>query len=259
MHFSNRCLFNAEGLWRKARKNHWPAPKKAGTNALQVSPLQHIGTLRLHARDVFDVNVISKTYNTDDAWRLHTTYSTVVFLCGVINDQPFCRNESRVRQWLAVSRQCRSQARPSWKVGEARFETAVRSCEFFPTNPEGVCEFIPQTGLFVGFYLTKKTLDTPLVGALGLVGRGFGLAGRAGLGWAWGLAVHGVGRAGRVAALGVVSLGRALGTLAGSLRWVRRRVWPAGCAGLGWAWGLAMLGALAGLGVVLKSRSTLSK
>ena len=29
------------------------------------------------------------------------------------------------------------------------------------------------------------------MGALGLVGRGFGPAGRAGLGWAWGLAVLG--------------------------------------------------------------------
>lgn len=80
MHFSNRCFFNAEGLWRKAHKNHWPAPKKAGPNALQVSPLQHIDSLRLHARHVFDVNVISKTNNTDDVWRLHTTDSTVVFL-----------------------------------------------------------------------------------------------------------------------------------------------------------------------------------
>ena len=41
----------------------------------------------------------------------------------------------------------------------------------------------PQTGLPVGFYLRKNRLDT-LVGALGLVGRGFGPAGRAGLGWA---------------------------------------------------------------------------
>ena len=40
----------------------------------------------------------------------------------------------------------------------------------------------PQTGLPVGFYLRKNRLDT-LVGALGLVGRGFGPAGRAGLGW----------------------------------------------------------------------------
>ena len=37
------------------------------------------------------------------------------------------------------------------------------------------------------------------MGALGLVGRGFGPAGRAGLGWAWGLAVLGV-----LAGLGVV-------------------------------------------------------
>ena len=51
------------------------------------------------------------------------------------------------------------------------------------------------------------------MGALGLVGRGFGPAGRAGLGWAWG--------------------------------------WQCWAHWLGWAWGLAVLGALAGLGVVL--------
>ena len=89
------------------------------------------------------------------------------------------------------------------------------------------------------------------MGALGLVGRGFGPAGRAGLGWAWGLAVLGA-----LAGLGVV-----LGVLGAG--WVGRRVWPcwarwAGWRGvwpLGWAWcwawGLAVLGALAGLGVVL--------
>ena len=44
------------------------------------------------------------------------------------------------------------------------------------------CVF-PQAGLFVGFYLRKTRLDT-LVGALGGVGR-------AGLGWAWGLALVG--------------------------------------------------------------------
>ena len=48
---------------------------------------------------------------------------------------------------------------------------------------------------------------------MGAVGRGFGPAGRAGLGWAWGLAVLGA-------------------------RWLG---W-AWC----WAWGLAVLGALAG-------------
>ena len=124
----------------------------------------------------------------------------------------------------------------------------------------------PQTGLPVGFSLRKKLnrLDT-LLGALGLVGRGFGCAGRAGLGWAWGLAVlgalaglGGVGRAmgwawglavlGALAGLGV-GFGRA-----GRAGWVGRVVdvrahWMgwAWC----WAWGLAVLGALAGLGVVL--------
>ena len=93
--------------------------------------------------------------------------------------------------------------------------------------------FFPKQVYLWGSILEKNTLDT-LVGALGLVGRGFGPAGRAGLGWAWGLAVLGAlacagwvgcgvgraGRAGRVAGLGVVSPG-----------WVRRGVWPAGRAG----------------------------
>ena len=132
--------------------------------------------------------------------------------------------------------------------------------------------FFPKQVYLWGSILEKNTLDT-LVGALGLVGRGFGPAGRAGLGWAWGLAVLGalacagwcgVGPAGRVAGLGVVSLG-----------WVRRGVWPAGRAGwvgrgvgwvgrgvgrgvwpcwarwLGWAcwaWGLAVVGALGWVG-----------
>ena len=128
----------------------------------------------------------------------------------------------------------------------------------------------PKQVYLWGSILEKNRLDT-LVGALGLVGRGFGPAGRAGLGWAWGLAVLGalacgVGRAGRAGWVG---------------RGVGRGVWPcwarwlgwawcwacwarwlgvvlgvgfgrAGRAGLGWAWGLAMLGALAGLGVVFK-------
>ena len=86
------------------------------------------------------------------------------------------------------------------------------------------------------------------MGALGLVGRGFGPAGRAGLGWAWGLAVLGA-----LAGLGVV-----LGVLGAGCRvwpcwacWAGwRGVWPLGWAWC-WAWGLAVLGALAGLGVVL--------
>ena len=73
---------------------------------------------------------------------------------------------------------------------------------------------------------------------------GFGSAGRAGLGWAWcwaccGLGV-GFGCAGRAGCVG-----RAVG----------RGVWPCLARWLGWAWcwapGLAVLGALAGLGVVL--------
>ena len=69
-----------------------------------------------------------------------------------------------------------------------------------------------------------------------MVGRGFGPAGRGGLGWAWGLAVLGA-----LAGLGVV-----LGVL-----WVGRGVWLCWARWLGWAWGLAVLGVLAGLGVVL--------
>ena len=69
-------------------------------------------------------------------------------------------------------------------------------------------ELVPQTGLPVGFFLRKflekNRLDT-LVGALCCVGRGFGCAGRAGLGWAFG---------------------------------------SSGRAGLGWASGLALVGAL---------------
>ena len=86
-----------------------------------------------------------------------------------------------------------------------------------------------------GSLLEKNRLDT-LLGTLGLVGRGFGPAGRAGLGWAWGLAVLGA-----LAGLGVV-----LGVL-----WVGRGVWLCWARWLGWAWGLAVLGAVAGLGVVL--------
>ena len=110
--------------------------------------------------------------------------------------------------------------------------------------------FFPKQVYLWGSILEKNRLDT-LVGALGLVGRGFGPAGRAGLGWAWGLAARRAGWVGR----GVGRAGRA--------GWVGRRVWPcwarwAGWRGvwpLGWAWcwawGLAVLGALAGLGVVL--------
>ena len=57
------------------------------------------------------------------------------------------------------------------------------------------------------------------MGVLGLVGRGFGLAGRAGLGWAWGLAVLGA-----LAGLGV-GFGRA-GRAGWVGRGVGRGVWP---------------------------------
>ena len=70
----------------------------------------------------------------------------------------------------------------------------------------------------MGFYLRKNRLDT-LISALGLVGRGFGPAGRAGLGWAWGLAVLGA-----LAGLGV-GFGRA-----GRGGWVGRGVGRAGRA-----------------------------
>ena len=50
--------------------------------------------------------------------------------------------------------------------------------------------FFPKQVYLWGSILEKKRLDT-LVGALCCVGRGFGCAGRAGLGWAWDLAVLG--------------------------------------------------------------------
>ena len=70
--------------------------------------------------------------------------------------------------------------------------------------------FFPKQVYLWGSILEKNRLDT-LVGAQGLVGRGFGPAGRAGLGWAWGLAVLGA-----LAGLGVVLVGRGVG----------RGVWP---------------------------------
>ena len=84
----------------------------------------------------------------------------------------------------------------------------------------------------MGFSLRKNRLDT-LLGALGLVGRGFGPAGRAGLGWAWGLAVLGA-----LAGLGVV-----LGVL-----WVGRGVWQCWARWLGWAWCWACCGLGVGFG-----------
>ena len=82
-----------------------------------------------------------------------------------------------------------------------------------------VSRFFPKQVYLWGSILEKKRLDT-LVGALCYVGRGFGCAGRAGLGWAWGLGWVGrrfgflcmarwaglgvgFGRAGRAGRLGV--------------------------------------------------------
>ena len=103
-----------------------------------------------------------------------------------------------------------------------------------------------------GSLLEKNRLDT-LLGALGLVGRGFGPAGRVGLGWAWGLAVLGA-LAGLGVVLGVLCVGR--GVWLCWARWLGWAwCWACWARWLGWAWcwawGLAVLGALAGLGVVL--------
>ena len=122
----------------------------------------------------------------------------------------------------------------------------------------------PKQVYLWGSLLEKNRLDT-LLGALGLVGRGFGLAGRAGLGWAWCWAVLGalaglgvgfgcaVGWAWCWAVLGALAgLGVGFGC-AGRAGWVGRGVWACWARWLGWAWcwawGLAVLGALAGLGV----------
>ena len=87
------------------------------------------------------------------------------------------------------------------------------------------------------------------MGALGLVGRGFGPAGRAGLGWAWGLAVLGFGRAGRAGWVGRVGRAGRAGWVG---RGVGRGVWPCWARWAGVGVGLAMVGALTGLGVVFK-------
>ena len=134
--------------------------------------------------------------------------------------------------------------------------------------------FFPKQVYLWGSILEKNRLDA-LVGALGLVGRGFGCAGRAAWGWAWcwalwaGLGVdlavlgalrgvgRGVGRAGLGWAWIWLCWARCvgLGVVLGALGWVGRGVWPcwarwAGLgvgfgrverAGLGWAWGLAVL------------------
>ena len=137
--------------------------------------------------------------------------------------------------------------------------------------------FFPEQVYLWGSLLQKNRLDT-LLGALGLVGRGFGPAGRASLGvwqcwarwlrgvgravgWAWGLAVLGT-----LAGLGVgwPCWARWLGWAwcwacwARWLGWAWCWAWGLAVLGswLGWAWGWAWcwawgLGALAGLGVVL--------
>ena len=95
--------------------------------------------------------------------------------------------------------------------------------------------------------------DLALLGALGWVGRGVWQCWARWLGWAWCWACCGLG----------VGFG-----CAGRTGWVGRGVWPCWARWLGWAWcwacwarwlgwawcwawGLAVLGALAGLGVVL--------
>ena len=103
----------------------------------------------------------------------------------------------------------------------------------------------PQWGSILG----KNTLDT-------LVGRGFGPAGRAELGWAWGLAVLGalacaggvgcgVGHAGRAGWVGRVGRAGWVG------RGVGRGVWPcrARWAGLGVGFGHAGRAGWVGRGV----------
>ena len=102
-----------------------------------------------------------------------------------------------------------------------------------------------------GSLLEKNRLE-------GLVGRGFGPAGRAGLGWAWDLAVLGA-LAGLGVVLGVLWVGRGVWLCwaglgvgfgrAGRAGWVGRAgragwvgrgvgrgVWPCWARWLGWAW-----------------------
>ena len=137
--------------------------------------------------------------------------------------------------------------------------------------------FFPKQVYLWGSILEKNRLDA-LVGALGLVGRGFGCAGRAAWGWAWcwarwaGLGVdlavlgalrgvgRGVGRAGLGWAWIWLCWARCvgLGVVLGALGWVGRGFGCAGRAAWGWAWcwarwaglgvDLAVLGALRGVG-----------
>ena len=158
-----------------------------------------------------------------------------------------CQVLSRLLRLSQVGWVQRSIFRRMWGIGW------ILVCEVLRMND---LSWFPKQVYLWGSLLEKNRLDT-LLGALGLVGRGFGPAGRAGLGWAWGLAVLGA-----LAGLGV-GFGRA-----GRAGWVGRGVWPCWARWLGWAWcwacwarwlgwawcwawGLAVLGALAGLGVVL--------
>ena len=95
-------------------------------------------------------------------------------------------------------------------------------------------ESFPKQVYLWGSILEKNRLDA-LVGALGLVGRGFGCAGRAAWGWAWCWA--------RWAGLGVDL------AVLGALRGVGRGCWARWLGALrGWAWCWARW---AGLGVDL--------
>ena len=113
-------------------------------------------------------------------------------------------------------------------------------------------KYFPKQVYLWGSILEKNRLDT-LVGALGLVGRGFGPAGRAGLGWAWGLAVLGFGHAGRAGWVGRAGRAGWLGVGMGFwARWLGWACWACWARWLGWAWcwawGLAVLGALGWVG-----------
>ena len=103
---------------------------------------------------------------------------------------------------------------------------AIHKLNSLNVPPSLMLRFFPKQVYLWGSILEKNRLDT-LVGALGLVGRGFGPAGRAG--WVG----RGVGHAGRAGWAG---------------RGVGRGVWLCWARWLGWAWcwawGLAVLGVL---------------
>ena len=83
------------------------------------------------------------------------------------------RPQAALLELQGLARGQEPYAKPAWLVGWC----------------ENWFRFFPKQVYLWGSILGKNRLDT-LVGALGLVGRGFGLAGRVGLGWAWGLAVQ---------------------------------------------------------------------